>query len=244
MTAPVGASGAVLLLPVHLGIFGVPNPAINPTTCCSTSSPGRGPVALRYRHDGAVHGDLAHRLVVSTLPAVVLGAAIRVFALPGADVFRLLIAAPLLPLGLWPCLRALTPAHDQQPPAGVGPDALSLVSPWRSKWAAASTTSAAVPSSARSSPDADYPSHAANWLQSLELHDQPVMRTRRRSRRGRESACEFRVPSVQDSANSRASDRAMSKVRNGERGHGGVERRLVALGGGPSPGRARPDAAV
>ncbi|MEV5012063.1 hypothetical protein [Streptomyces sp. NPDC055692] len=27
-------------------------------------------------------------------------------------------------------------------------------------------------------------------------------------------------------------DRAMSKVRNGERGRGGVERRLVALGAG------------
>lgn len=38
---------------------------------------------------------------------------------------------------------------------------------------------------------------------------------------------------IQESANSRASDRAMSKVRNGERGRGGVERRLVALGTRP-----------
>ncbi|WP_181652236.1 hypothetical protein [Streptomyces sp. WAC00263] len=47
---------------------------------------------------------------------------------------------------------------------------------------------------------------------------------------------------IQESANSRASDRAMSKVRNGERGRGGVKRRLVALGARPrdagEPGRA------
>lgn len=38
---------------------------------------------------------------------------------------------------------------------------------------------------------------------------------------------------IQESANSHASDRAMPKVRNNERGRGGVERRLVALGARP-----------
>lgn len=35
---------------------------------------------------------------------------IRVFALPGPSVFRLLIAVLLLPLGLWLCARTLRPA--------------------------------------------------------------------------------------------------------------------------------------
>ncbi|MGP4049625.1 hypothetical protein [Streptomyces sp. 2A115] len=52
----------------------------------------------------------------------------------------------------------------------------------------------------------------------------------------------FSWPGVQDSWNPRAFDRATSKVRNSERGRGGVERRLVALGARPheagEPGRA------
>ncbi len=31
VTAPVGVSGAVFLLPVQLSVFGVPNPAVTPT---------------------------------------------------------------------------------------------------------------------------------------------------------------------------------------------------------------------
>lgn len=46
------------------------------------------------------------------VPGVVVGAVIRVFALPGPAVFRVLIAAPLLPLGVWLCTgtRTETPA--------------------------------------------------------------------------------------------------------------------------------------
>ncbi len=116
VTAPVGVSGAVFLLPVQLSVFGVPNPAVTPTNLLFNVVAGPGAL-WRYRNDGALHGDLARRLVLGTLPGVVGGAAVRVFALPGPDVFRLLIAALLLPLGLWLCLRTLTPAH-RQPPAG------------------------------------------------------------------------------------------------------------------------------
>jgi hypothetical protein len=35
LTAPVGISGAVFLLPIQLSLLNVPNPAV--TTCCSTS---------------------------------------------------------------------------------------------------------------------------------------------------------------------------------------------------------------
>ncbi|MEY9994907.1 putative membrane protein YfcA [Streptomyces sp. V4I8] len=99
VTAPVGVSGAVFLLPVQLSVFGVPNPAITPTNLLFNVVAGPGAL-WRYRHDGALRGDLARRLVLGTLPGVALGAAIRVYALPGPDVFRLLIATLLLPLGL------------------------------------------------------------------------------------------------------------------------------------------------
>ncbi|MGF0175642.1 TSUP family transporter [Streptomyces sp. Marseille-Q5077] len=117
VTAPVGVSGAVFLLPIQLSVFGVPNPAVSATNLLFNVVAGPGAL-WRFRRDGALHGDLARRLVLGSLPGVVLGAAIRVFALPGPDVFRLLIATLLLPLGLWLCLRALAPAHHRPPSAG------------------------------------------------------------------------------------------------------------------------------
>jgi uncharacterized protein len=36
VTAPVGVSGAVFLLPVQLTLLGVPNPALTPRTCSTT----------------------------------------------------------------------------------------------------------------------------------------------------------------------------------------------------------------
>ncbi|QFQ94980.1 sulfite exporter TauE/SafE family protein [Streptomyces phaeolivaceus] len=118
VTAPVGVSGAVFLLPVQLSVFGVPNPAVTPTNLLFNVVAGPGAL-WRYRHDGALRGGLARSLVLGTLPGVVLGAAVRVFALPGPDVFRLLIAALLLPLGVWLCLRSVSPArHHPPPPAG------------------------------------------------------------------------------------------------------------------------------
>ncbi|MGW6735759.1 sulfite exporter TauE/SafE family protein [Streptomyces sp. NPDC055013] len=116
VTAPVGVSGAVFLLPVQLSVFGVPNPAITPTNLLFNVVAGPGAL-WRYRRDGALRGDLARRLVLGTLPGVVLGAVLRVFALPGPEVFRLLIAALLLPLGLWLSLRALTQTHHRPSPA-------------------------------------------------------------------------------------------------------------------------------
>jgi uncharacterized protein len=48
----------------------------------------------------------------------VVGALIRVFAVPGPRVFRLIVAALLLPLGLWLCLQAVRPQRRAHPPAG------------------------------------------------------------------------------------------------------------------------------
>ncbi|MES5820732.1 sulfite exporter TauE/SafE family protein [Streptomyces sp. RG80] len=118
VTAPVGVSGAVFLLPVQLSVFGVPSPAVTPTNLLFNVVAGPGAL-WRYRRDGTLRQDLTRRLVLGTLPGVVMGAAIRVFALPGPEVFRLLIAVLLLPLGLWLCLRAVTPAGHRQHPASV-----------------------------------------------------------------------------------------------------------------------------
>ncbi|WP_306312091.1 sulfite exporter TauE/SafE family protein [Streptomyces hydrogenans] len=122
VTAPAGVSGAVFLLPVQLSVLGVPSPAVTPTNLLFNVVAGPGAL-WRYRRNGALHGTLARRLVTWTLPGVLAGAALRVFALPGPDVFHILVAALLLPLGVWLCLRTLRPARWQpeaaEPPARV-----------------------------------------------------------------------------------------------------------------------------
>ncbi|MFI6880774.1 TSUP family transporter [Streptomyces sp. NPDC050400] len=131
VTAPVGVSGAVFLLPVQLSVLGVPSPAVTPTNLLFNVVAGPGAL-WRYRRDGALHGDLTRRLVVWTLPGVVVGAAVRVFALPGPDVFRLLIAVLLLPLGVWLCVRTRHAARRQlmpqrvQEPRAIGLAVLAL----------------------------------------------------------------------------------------------------------------------
>ncbi len=105
LTTPVGVSGAVFLLPVQLDLLNVPNPAVTPTNLLFNVVAGPGAL-LRYRRQGQLAGPLARQLVAGTLPGVVLGAVIRVYLLPGPDVFRLCAAAVLLPLGVWLCLRA------------------------------------------------------------------------------------------------------------------------------------------
>ncbi|MGW1139734.1 sulfite exporter TauE/SafE family protein [Streptomyces zhihengii] len=115
VTAPVGVSGAVFLLPVQVSLLGVPSPAVTPTNLLYNVVAGPGAL-LRHRGSGQLRGPLARLLIAGAVPGVVAGAAVRVFAVPGPQVFRLFVAALLLPLGLWLCARTLRPAR----PAGTG----------------------------------------------------------------------------------------------------------------------------
>ncbi|QYA93845.1 sulfite exporter TauE/SafE family protein [Streptomyces anulatus] len=105
-TAPVGVSGAVFLLPVQISVLGVPSPAVTPTNLLYNVVAGPGAL-LRHHRAGTLRGPLTRLLALGTVPGVVVGAVIRVFAVPGPTVFRLLIAVLLLPLGSWLCLRTL-----------------------------------------------------------------------------------------------------------------------------------------
>ncbi|MEI5011101.1 sulfite exporter TauE/SafE family protein [Streptomyces sp. PmtA] len=120
LTAPVGVSGAVFLLPVQLSVFAVPNPAVTPTNLLYNVVAGPGAL-LRYRRDGALRGPLVRLLVLGTLPGVVIGAVVRVFVLPGPHVFRLLVALLMLPLGLWLVVRTLRPASPRTGRGGLSP---------------------------------------------------------------------------------------------------------------------------
>ncbi|MFI1220948.1 MULTISPECIES: TSUP family transporter [unclassified Streptomyces] len=123
-TAPVGVSGAVFLLPVQVSVLGVPSPAVTPTNLLYNVVAGPGAL-LRHHRGGALRGPLTRLLVLGTVPGVVVGAVIRVFAVPGPSVFRLLIAVLLLPLGSWLCLRTLRRASRGAPAREPSPRAVT-----------------------------------------------------------------------------------------------------------------------
>jgi uncharacterized membrane protein YfcA len=100
VTVPVGVSGAVFLLPVQLGVLHAPSPAVTPTNLLYNviATPG---ALLRYRSAGRLGGPLLRLMVWGTLPGVVVGAVLRITVASGPQVFRLLLAALMLPLGVW-----------------------------------------------------------------------------------------------------------------------------------------------
>src|SRR6187401_3463424 len=87
ITAPVGVSGAVFLLPVQLSWLHVPNPAVTSTNLLYNVIAGPGAL-LRYRRANLLDGTLTRQLLVGTLPGVVIGAVLRVYVVPGPKVFK------------------------------------------------------------------------------------------------------------------------------------------------------------
>jgi hypothetical protein len=75
----------------------------------------------RYRRTGHLNTLLARRMAAGTVPGVVLGALVRVFAVPGVRVFHLMIAVALLPLGVWLCARSLRGAPSAQEDSVIDP---------------------------------------------------------------------------------------------------------------------------
>jgi uncharacterized protein len=123
VATPAGISGAVLLLPFQFSVLGTPSPAVTPTNLLYNvvATPG---ALYRYRRQHQTGGLLALLLITGTLPGVITGSIIRVELVPGPRVFDLMIAALLLPLGIWLAVtwRAATAIQSDHPgrPASAG----------------------------------------------------------------------------------------------------------------------------
>jgi uncharacterized protein len=115
VTTPAGISGAVLLLPFQVSVLGTPSPSVTPTNLLYNvvSTPG---ALYRYWRQGQTGGQLALLLIAGTLPGVIAGSVIRVKLLPGPHVFHLVVAAVLIPMGIWLALTrsARTPGPDRR----------------------------------------------------------------------------------------------------------------------------------
>jgi hypothetical protein len=115
LATPAGISGAVLLLPFQVSVLGTPSPAVTPTNLLYNvvATPG---ALYRYWRQGQTGGRLALVLIAGTLPGVIGGSIIRVKLLPSPQVFDLVVAAVLIPLGTWLALtRPPRPADPERP---------------------------------------------------------------------------------------------------------------------------------
>jgi uncharacterized membrane protein YfcA len=120
LATPAGVSGAVLLLPFQVSVLGTPSPAATPTNLLYNvvATPG---ALYRYWRQGQTGGRLALVLIAGTLPGVIAGSVIRVELLPGPRVFDLVIAAVLVPLGIWLALTRPSGADGPDRPARLIP---------------------------------------------------------------------------------------------------------------------------
>jgi uncharacterized membrane protein YfcA len=100
VTTPAGVSGAVFLLPVQVSVLHVANPALTPTNLLYNviSTPG---ALLRFRRERRLGSPLTRALLAGTIPGVVLGAVVRVEVLSGPQMFLIVVAIVLAPLGAW-----------------------------------------------------------------------------------------------------------------------------------------------
>ena len=116
LATPAGISGAVLLLPFQVSVLGTPSPAVTPTNLLYNviATPG---ALYRYWRQQQTGGRLALVLIAGTLPGVIAGSVIRVELLPGPRVFDLVVAAVLVPLGIWLALTRPSGAQDPDRPA-------------------------------------------------------------------------------------------------------------------------------
>ena len=138
MTTPAGISGAVLLLPFQVSVLGTPSPSVTPTNLLYNvvSTPG---ALYRYWRQGQTGGRLAVLLIAGTLPGVIAGSVIRVKLFPGPRVFDVVIAAVLIPLGVWLAAVPASP-HRTAPERPARPIPVPLLVLLRSRWAASAAS--------------------------------------------------------------------------------------------------------
>ena len=139
----------MLLLPFQISVLATPSPSVTPTNLLYNvvATPG---ALYRYWRQGQTGGRLALVLIAGTLPGVIAGSVIRVKLLPGPRVFDVLVAAVLIPLGIFLVLsRPVRPDTPDHPDRQIPVPALVILAVAVGAWAG-STGSAAARSWPRS----------------------------------------------------------------------------------------------
>ncbi|MCB2212262.1 sulfite exporter TauE/SafE family protein [bacterium] len=106
-----GVTGAFLLLPLQMTVFGFTSPAVSATNHVYNLFAGIGG-PYRYAREGRLLLPLAGLLLAGTIPGIIGGMFIRVFLLPDPTTFRAFVAVILFALGVQTLLRAYINRRD------------------------------------------------------------------------------------------------------------------------------------
>ena len=111
LCTPAGVSGAFILLPVQILLFGAPSPSVSATNLLFnvTATPAG---VITYRRSGSIRRPLAVGLVAGSAPGVILGALARSTVLADADLFGRVAAVVLVGLGARLLLDRRTTRRD------------------------------------------------------------------------------------------------------------------------------------
>jgi uncharacterized protein len=100
-----GVTGAFLLLPIQMTVFGFTSPSVSATNHAYNLFAGVGG-PYRYAREGRLMLPLAGLMLAGTVPGIVGGMFIRVLLLPDPVVFKAFVAVVLLVLGVQVIVRA------------------------------------------------------------------------------------------------------------------------------------------
>jgi len=120
-TSMAGISGAFLLLPIQMSIFGFTTPSVSSTNFLYNVVGTPGGV-FRYIREGRMSWPLAGCITAGTLPGVLAGYYVRVKYLPDAGTFKLFVGIVLLYIGL----RLFRDINGKGPSGDVSPQHLQV----------------------------------------------------------------------------------------------------------------------
>ncbi|MFH0899399.1 MAG: sulfite exporter TauE/SafE family protein [Pseudomonadota bacterium] len=128
-----GVSGAFLLLPLQISLFGFTGPAVTPTNHLFNVVAIPSGV-YRYVREGRMVWPLALVIVVGTIPGVIVGSFVRIYLLNDARYFKAFVGLVLLFLGVRLIANVARGTARQGRPTGGGALAAFRVKTLRFDW--------------------------------------------------------------------------------------------------------------
>jgi len=130
LSSTAGVTGAFLLVPLQVALFGTAGPSVSATNHLYNvlAAPGG---FLGYRREGRLFAPLAWLVLAGTVPGILLGVLVRIRYLPDGDRFRPFAGAVLLVLGVLLAVRSILGPKVPGPTCPAGPVVLESLGPRR-----------------------------------------------------------------------------------------------------------------
>ncbi len=127
ISSTAGITGAFLLLPVQMSLFGFTSPAVTATNHLYNVFAGIGG-PIRFKKEGRLLKPLFLYLIVGTVPGIISGVYIRIHILPNPLYFKMFAGCVMMLLGFLILLRNRRPVSENKSLANSGNDSIIDIS--------------------------------------------------------------------------------------------------------------------